>query len=253
MIINARIAMANAAQIERHVLPDPATAARAVADWLLERACAVEGKPAICLAGGTTPRAVYELLAQPPFRDRFPWARVHWFFGDERLVPPDSERSNYRMVREALFDRAPIAQANIHPVPTQSGDATQAAAAYETALRQFYGSDRLAANRALFAATLLGIGDDGHTASLFPGNAALDERRRWVLGIRDPSVPEPRVTLTIPTLESSGEVAFLATGEGKRAIIARLADDHDLPAARIRPAGRVRWFLDRAAASAKVR
>jgi 6-phosphogluconolactonase len=253
VIINARIAMANAAQTERHVLPDPAAAARAVADWLLERACAVEGTPAICLAGGTTPRAVYELLAQPPLRERFPWARVHWFFGDERFVPAASERSNYHMVREALFDRAPVPLANIHAVPTQLGDAAQAAAAYETALQQFYGSERLAANRSLFAATLLGIGDDGHTASLFPGNAALDERRHWVLGIRDPSVPEPRVTLTIPTLESSGEVAFLATGEGKRAIVARLAHDRNLPAARVRPAGRVRWFLDRAAACSTAR
>jgi len=250
MMINARICMATAAQIERHVLPNPGAAARATAEWLLERALAVEGEPALCLAGGNTPRLVYEILADPPLRDRFPWGRVHWFFGDERVVPPDSARSNYHMVRAALFDRAPIPRDNIHPVPTVSSDADEAAAAYEAELKRFYGSDRLAANRSLFAATLLGVGNDGHTASLFPGNPALAERRRWAASVRDPSVPEPRVTLTIPTLESSGEIAFLVTGAEKNAIVARLGQDEELPAARIHPAGRLRWFLDRSASSA---
>jgi 6-phosphogluconolactonase len=242
--------MASAAQIERHVLPSAGAAARAVAEWLLERALAVGGAPALCLAGGNTPRLVYEILADPPLRDRFPWARVHWFFGDERVVPHDNARSNYHMVRAALFDRAPIPPENIHPVPTQSGDAVAAAAAYEAELKKFYGSDRLAANRSLFAATLLGLGNDGHTASLFPGNPALAERKRWALGVSDPSVAEPRVTLTIPILESSGEIGFLVTGAEKNAIVAQLGQNEDLPAARIHPAGRLRWFLDRAAASA---
>lgn len=252
-MINARICMATAAQIERHVLPSPGAAARAVAEWLLERALAVEGQPALCLAGGNTPRLVYEILADQPIRDRFPWERVHWFFGDERLVPQDNARSNYHMVRAALFDRAPIPPENIHPVPTESGEAVEAAAAYEAALKQFYGSDRLAANRALFAATLLGVGNDGHTASLFPGNPVLDERKRWAAEVSDPSVPEPRVTLTIPTLESSGEIAFLVTGAEKNAIVARLAQNEELPAARIHPAGRLRWFLDRASAASAAR
>jgi 6-phosphogluconolactonase len=253
MMINARICMASAAQIERHVLPNPGAAARAVAEWLLERALAVEGRPAICLAGGNTPRLVYEILGDPPLRDRFPWARAHWFFGDERVVPAENARSNYHMVKQALFERAPIPLENIHPVPTESGDAAEAAAAYEATLKKFYGSGRLAANRALFAATLLGVGNDGHTASLFPGNAALGERKRWAVGLTDPSVPEPRVSLTIPTLESSGEIAFLVTGEEKRAIVARLAQDEELPAARIHPAGRVRWFLDRTSAAPTTR
>lgn len=253
MMIRARIAMANAAQNERYVLADAETAARATAEWLMDRALAVEDKPALCLAGGNTPRQVYEMLAQPPFRDRFPWASVHWFFGDERVVPHDSGRSNYHMVREALFDHVPVPPENIHAVPTESGNADTAAAAYEAALKAFYGSERLAANRALFAATLLGVGDNGHTASLFPANPALDERKRWAVGVRDPSVPEPRVTLTIPTLESSGEVAFLVTGAEKRAIVSRLARDDKLPAAMIHPAGRLRWFLDRAAASSALR
>jgi len=249
MRINARICMASAAQIERHVLASPGAAARAVAEWLLERALAVAGEPALCVAGGNTPRLVYEILADPPIRDRFPWARVHWFFGDERLVPQDNARSNYHMVRAALFDRAPIPRENIHPVPTALGNAAEAAAAYEAELKNFYGSDRLAANRSLFAATLLGVGNDGHTASLFPRNPVLAERKRWAAEVTDPSVPEPRVTLTIPTLESSGEIGFLVTGPEKNAIVARLSQDEELPAARIHPAGRLRWFLDRAAAS----
>ncbi|HVA12064.1 MAG TPA: 6-phosphogluconolactonase [Stellaceae bacterium] len=248
-MIKARIAMANAAQIERHVLSDATAAARAVAEWLLERTLAVEGAAALCLAGGSTPRRVYSMLAEKPLRDRFPWARAHWFFGDERVVPSDSPRSNYRMVREALFDLVPIPPANIHPVPTGLGDAAKVAAAYEAMLQEFYGSDRLAANRALFAATLLGVGDNGHTASLFPASPALSERQHWAVGVGD--IPaEPRVTLTIPTLESSGEVAFLVTGAGKHNIVSRLAQGQDLPAARIHPAGRLRWFLDRAAAGA---
>jgi 6-phosphogluconolactonase len=253
VIITARIAMANAAQTERHVLPDPDTAARAVAEWLLDRALAVEGDAALCLAGGATPRRAYALLAEKPLRDRFPWSRAHWFFGDERVVPHDSGRSNYHMVREALFDRMPVPPAHIHPVPTESGDAEKAAAAYEAILKQFYGSERLAANRPLFAATLLGVGDNGHTASLFPASPALSERERWVVGVSDPSVPEPRVTLTIPTIESSGEIAFFVTGAEKREIVRQLAHDETLPAALIRPPGRLRWFLDRAAAGVGAR
>lgn len=245
--------MTKAAQVERRILPDPESAARAVADWLLERALAVEERPAFCLAGGTTPRQVYTMLAETPFKERFPWRRVHWFFGDERMVPPDSERSNYRMVREALFARAPIPEENIHRVPTELGNAGEAASAYEAVLKRFYGSEHLAADRALFAATLLGLGEDGHTASLFPGNAALDEGRRWAVGVVDRSVPEPRVTLTFPALESSGEAGFLVTGAAKREIVARLAHNDGLPAGRIRPAGRLLWFLDRAAAGNGIR
>ena len=246
-MIETRVTMANAAQIERQVLPDPDAVAHAVADWLLERVLAVEGPAALCLAGGTTPERVYRLLAETPFRDRFPWQRAHWFFGDERVVPADSPRSNYHMIRQALFDHVPIPPTHIHPMPTELGDPAKVAAAYEKTLQVFYGVDHLAADRPLFAATLLGIGDNGHTASLFPGSAALDERERWALGV-DGVSDEPRVTLTIPALESSGEVAFLVTGAAKHDIVVRLEQGEDLPAAKIQPAGRLRWFLDRAAA-----
>jgi 6-phosphogluconolactonase len=250
MMMQQRVAMANASQIERLVLADQEAAARRAAEWLLERALAVEGPPAFCLSGGLTPRMLYAMLAQEPFRDRFPWKRAHWFFGDERLVPPDNERSNYRMVRETLFDHVPIPAAHIHRVPTELGNAVAVAAAYEADLKAFYGAPVLAGERSLFAATLLGVGEDGHTASLFPNAPTLEERTRWVVPALGPS-NEPRVTLTIPVLESGGEVGFLVTGSDKHEILTHIWLDDDLPAARIQPAGRLRWFVDRAAAGSR--
>jgi 6-phosphogluconolactonase len=250
MMMQARVAMANASQIERLVLDDQASAGRAAAEWLLERALAVEGGPGFCLSGGSTPRILYAMLAAAPFRDRFPWDRAHWFFGDERLVPSDSPRSNYRMVREALFDHVPIPAASIHRVPTELGDAAKIAAAYEDDLKAFYGEPALAAERSLFAATLLGVGEDGHTASLFPNSLALDERTRWAVPAMGPD-NEPRLTLTPPVLESAGEVGFLVTGADKHPILTRIWQDDDLPAARIQPAGRLRWFVDRGAAGSR--
>lgn len=229
------------------VLPDPEAVASAAADWLLERVRAAGDRPsAVCLAGGSTPQRLYELLPAPPYRDAFPWERVHWFWGDERFVPREDERSNYRMVRQALLDRAPVPEANVHPIPT-SFTPREAAAAYERELRRFYGADTLDPARPLFDATLLGLGEDGHTASLFPGTAALEERARWVVAVEGVK-PEPRITLTYPPLESSREAAFLVTGAGKRDIVRRVRAGADLPAARLHPVGRLRWFLDREAA-----
>ncbi len=158
------------------VLADPAALSRRVAEWMLELATATEGRFAVALSGGSTPRALYRDLAEPPYRDAFPWSRAHWFWGDERFVPPDDALSNYRMVREALLSRAPIPAANIHPVPTEGLDPEAAASAYERELKSFYGAERLDPARPLFDVTLLGLGEDGHTASLFPGTAVLAER-----------------------------------------------------------------------------
>jgi 6-phosphogluconolactonase len=230
------------------VLADSETLARRAAGWLLAAAQAKRDTFAVALSGGSTPRRLYELLAAPPCRETFPWARTHWFWGDERFVPHDDEESNYRMVREALLSRAPIPAANIHAVPTQCTTPNDAAAAYERALQSFYGATTLAPERPLFDIVLLGLGPEGHTASLFPGTAILEERRRWV-GAVVGAKPEPRITLTYPALESSREVAFLVAGEEKRAVLDRLfAGDAALPAARLQPQGALRFFLDRAAA-----
>ncbi len=226
------------------------TYSRRVADWMLELATSKGDTFAVALSGGATPRPVYEHLAEPPFRDSFPWARTHWFWGDERFVPHDSALSNYRMVREAMLSRVSIPAANIHSITTDGVSPEQAAAAYEDELKAFYGAQELDPARPLFDVTLLGLGADGHTASLFPGTTVLAERHRWVaavVGVKR----EARITLTYPPLESSRHAAFLIVGEEKRAIFSQLRrGDCNLPAARFRPNGDLIWFADRAAAGA---
>jgi len=230
----------------RVVLADAEILARSAAAWLLNRVLDTPGRVAVCLSGGNTPRPVYALLAKPPYRDCFPWDRVHWFWGDERCVPPDHPRSNFAMVRAALLDQVPIPPAHIHRIAAADGPA-RGATTYEDELKGFYGADAFAPDRPLFAATLLGLGEDGHTASLFPGVAALAERVHWTAGVPE-AKPEARVTLTYPALNRSAAVAFLASGQAKRPILQRLAHGEDLPAAHIRPVGNVTWFLDRDAA-----
>jgi 6-phosphogluconolactonase len=233
---------------ELEILADPNALARRVADWLLEIAAAKAGVFAVALSGGSTPRLLYERLAGPHYRDAFPWIRTHLFWGDERFVPHDDEQSNYRMVRAALLSRTPIPAANIHPIPTTGISPEAAAAAYERALKSFYGAARLDPTRPLFDVTLLGLGLDGHTASLFPGTEVLAERDRWTAAVVD-AKSEARITLTYPALESSRVAAFLVTGQEKRAIFDRFRrGDDSLPAARLRPIGALRLFADEAAA-----
>jgi 6-phosphogluconolactonase len=228
------------------VAKDAEALAYRAAQWIVDLASASRGRFAICLSGGSTPRRLYQLLAENPFRDHLPWDRVHWFWGDERFVPWDHPDSNYGMVRAAMLGRAPVPPANVHGIATV-GTAGDAARAYEDALKSYYGSDRLDAARPLFDVQLLGLGPDGHTASLIPGTSALDERQRWVVdvvGVR----PEIRITLTYPPLESSTHTAFLAAGADKSGVLARvLAGDQSLPAARLRPTGQLTWFVDEAA------
>jgi len=228
------------------VAEDPEALARCAAQWITDLAADSRGRFAISLSGGSTPRRLYELLAERPFRDAVPWERVHWFWGDERFVPWDHEESNYHMVRTAMMARTPIPAENIHGIST-TGTLEDATRRYEGVLKSYYGSESLERERPLFDVQLLGLGPDGHTASLFPGTSVLDERNLWVahvVGAR----PEPRITLTYPALESSRHTAFLVAGPDKREILARvLARDQALPAARLRPAGELLWFVDAAA------
>ena len=229
------------------ILPDPEALARHVAGKLLAAAAAGGDRFAVVLSGGSTPRRLYELLAAPPYAASFPWSRVHWFWGDERFVPHADAESNYRMAREAMLSRAPVPAVNIHAVPTEGMAADAAAAAYERALKAFYGADRLDPARPLFGLVLLGLGEDGHTASLFPGTTALAERGRWVVAVSG-AQSTTRITLTFPALESCREAAFLVSGCGKRAILARLRQgDQALPAARLRPQGTLTLYADAAA------
>lgn len=227
------------------VLADPAALSERVAGWLAERAAAARGPFSLALSGGSTPKRVYELLATPPWRERMPWASIHLFWGDERFVPPDHPDSNQRMARDAMVAHVPVPAANVHPMPTD-GAPEDAARRYEAELRAFAAGRR--AGEPLFDIQLLGLGSDGHTASLFPGAPGLAERGAWVAAVVG-AKPEARITLTYPALDSSREVAFLVAGEGKRAALRRLLDgDAALPAAGVRPAGPVTVFADRAAA-----
>jgi len=224
---------------------DDALAVRA-AHWLRKAIQDRTGPIAISLSGGSTPRKLYALLAGPDYRD-LPWARLHWFLGDERFVPPDDKDSNFGMIRAALFSKAPIPASNIHAVPTVGLAPDAAARAYEGALQSFYGADRLDPDRPLFDVTFLGLGEDGHTASLFPGADTLAETARWVVPAKQGR--QDRITLTPPALNSSHHAAFLVAGRAKAPILARLRrGDTTLPAAHIRPVGTLTLFADKAAA-----
>jgi len=230
------------ASAEFRAFADADALARHVAGWLVDVALATEGTFALCLSGGSTPRRLYEILASPAHRDRMPWRRTALFWGDERFVPPEDPQSNFRMAREALLARVPIPPQNIHPIATVGLSPVAAADAYERTLRDFARERPF-----LFDVTLLGLGTDGHTASLFPGSPALRERERWVLPVVG-AKPETRITLTYPALESSRHVAFLVAGADKEPVLRRIRDGAcDDPAARLIPAGRLHWFADRAA------
>jgi 6-phosphogluconolactonase len=241
--------MTETAGAEARIFDDAEALARNAAEWLCALASARDGRFAISCSGGSTPKRLYEVLAAPAMASRFPWERVHWFWGDERFVPHDHPDSNYRMVLEALLSRVAVPAGNIHAVPTAGLSPQEAAAAYERTLKAFYGADALTPARPLFDVTLLGIGEDGHTASLFPGHPALEEKDRWALAVIG-AKSEARITLTYPALDSSRDAVFLVTGAGKREPVARArSGDRALPAARIQPVGRLHWFTDRAAAS----
>jgi 6-phosphogluconolactonase len=229
------------------ILPDPPALARHVAEWMTTAALATSGPFRVSLSGGSTPKALYALLASEGFRYRFPWQRVRWYWGDERFVPYDHPESNFRMTREAMLSKAPVPPENIFPVPTD-GTPDDAARRYEQTLREAYGAAALEPQRPLFDVTLLGLGPDGHTASLLPGEPVLDERKRWVVAVSH-GRPEVRITMTYPAIESSRRVAFLVAGKEKAEIFGAIrAGNSQVPAARVRPVGELFWFVDQAAA-----
>jgi 6-phosphogluconolactonase len=227
--------------------PDPAALAQIAADRLLARISANDGRVAIGLTGGSSPKRLYQLLATETYRDRIPWERVHWFIGDERFVPAGDVRNNMKMAREAFLDRCAPA-ANIHPIPTDTNP-DECASRYAQELKSFYGTDRLDPARPLFDLVLMGVGPDGHTASIFPGYPAQAETERWVVGVPQAHVEPfvPRVTLTLPVLASCREMLFEVAGPDKRAILARVFDGESLPANLARSIGETIWLVDRAA------
>jgi 6-phosphogluconolactonase len=227
---------------------DAAALAEVAAVRVLACMAANSGRIAICLTGGSSPKQLYELLATEDYREKIPWERVHWFIGDERFVPASDPRNNMAMARRAFLDRlAP--SANIHPIPTDLGNPDEAATRYERELKAFNGVDRLDPAWPLFDLVLMGVGPDGHTASLFPDYPALQETERWVVGVPQAHVEPfvPRVTLTLPALASCREMLFEVSGAGKRAILARVLAGEPLPANRARSNGETIWLVDKAA------
>jgi 6-phosphogluconolactonase len=233
------------------VFPDLEALSRGAAALFVEQAqaaLAARGRCSVALSGGSTPKRAYELLARSPHRDRVDWPKVHIFWGDERCVPPDDPRSNARLAREALLERVPLPQAQVHPILCQTSP-EQAARRYEDLLRRFF-----AGQSHSFDLVFLGLGEDGHTASLFPGAPVLAERQHWAAAVHDAPDNLDRVTLTPAVINRAALVAFLVAGSGKagvlRDVLQGRGELHRLPARLIRPEpGRLCWLADEAAAA----
>jgi 6-phosphogluconolactonase len=240
--------MAAAKQRELLVVADPAALAKAAADRVMARIDANQARIAICLTGGSSPKQLYALLASETYRSHIPWDRVHWFIGDERFVPPSDPRNNMAMARKIMLD-AFAPPSNIHPIPTDSGSPDESAERYAHELKSFYGAERLEDVRPLFDMVLMGVGPDGHTASIFPDYPAMGETERWVVGVPKANVEPfvPRVTLTLPALASCREMLFEVAGSDKHAILTRLLAGENLPANRAWSKGETVWLMDEAA------
>lgn len=230
--------------------PDLEALSRAAAGIFVAEATtslARQARFAVALSGGATPRRTYELLATGPFRDRMNWQQVHVFWGDERSVPPADPQSNYRLARLALLEHVPLPPENVHPIPAFPA-VEMGAWKYEADLKAFFGQ---AAPR--FDLIFLGLGADGHTASLFPGSPVLEEERRWVAGVPAPGRGAARVTLTAWAINRAALVVFLVSGQDKaealKNVVAGPREPQRFPAQLIRPAsGRLLWLADKEAA-----
>jgi 6-phosphogluconolactonase len=233
------------------IFADAAEVARAAALRFIEIAresATARGRFSVALAGGSTPKRVYELLAGEDLSRELDWPQVHIFFGDERCVPPDDAESNYRMANEALLARVPLPEQNIHRMRGE-GDAVANARLYEDELRGFFDGE----NWPQFDLIMLGMGDDGHTASLFPETHALDVQTAWVTANWVEKFDTFRVTLTAPAINHARNVLFIVTGASKAArlpeVLHGAREPRRLPSQLIQPhEGALAWFLDEAAA-----
>ena len=239
------------------VVDDADALAREAASELTRRAqsgVAATGRFTVVLSGGSTPRRLYALLADPaqPFRGEVPWSATHVFWGDERHVPPDDPQSNYRTANEALLSRVPVPPENVHRIEGERADAGEAAAAYARELQRFFGLAPGEFPR--FDLVLLGMGPDGHTASLFPGSDALAVTDRLTAGPWVEKFQSYRITLTFPVFDNAAQVLFLVSGPDKaetlRAVLDPKTPPETFPCQRIRPShGELVWLVDRPAAS----
>jgi len=218
---------------------------------LTNEAVAKRSRFTIALSGGSTPKALYNLLATNA-RATLPWDRMYFFWSDERHVPPTDPDSNYRMADEAMLSKVPVPPGNIYRMPGENPDADATAEAYESSLRKFF--QVKAGEFPKFDLILLGLGPDGHTASLFPGTAGLQEKSRLVIANRVEKLNTDRLSFTYPLINAAREVAFLVSGTDKAAVLCSVLEENvpgeQYPAKLIEPTdGKLVWFLDRAAAS----
>jgi len=224
----------------------------------IKTAVSTRGRFSMALSGGRTPRLLYENLASH-YRDEIAWDMVHFFWGDERFVPKDHPESNYAMVESALISRVPVPQQNVHRIPTELGTPEKVAEEYEQVLRDFFSEDAADADDFTFDVILQGIGEDGHTASLFPTDPVLEEQERWVVPVTAPegySTPE-RITLTFPVLNRSRKAFFIVSGEGKRNVLNTILNspaeaEKKYPAANIHPIDKLVWYVDDLAAGVRL-
>lgn len=236
------------------ILPDTAAVARAAADLVAasaERALAERPQWTCALSGGSTPRATFQLLARPPYVGRIDWRRVHLFWGDERAVPPDHPDSNYGMTYATLIENVPIPEENVHRILAEL-PAVEAARQYEATIRAVFGVGPEQIPR--FDFVMLGMGPDGHTASLFPGTQALEERHALVVANHVPRLDADRITLTLPLLDNARAIVFLVAGSEKAATLAAVLQGEprptELPSQLIQPVnGTLTWLVDEAAAA----
>jgi len=235
------------------VYPNLADLSRAAAESIIDLAndrVSRNGRFTLVLSGGSTPRELYHLLARE-YREEMPWSQTHLFWGDERFVPQDHLENNFGMAYQILISRIPVPPENIHPMLTTLNSPAQAALQYEKILKDFFGWEHRTENFSTFDLVILGVGEDGHTASLFPLNLVLKENERWVAAVQAPFDYRigNRITLTLPVLNSAKRVFFLASGEKKREIIKAVLQEEPAPskypAGLVNPLEEVIWFVDR--------
>jgi len=214
---------------------------------IVEAAVTANGMAFVALSGGRTPVAVYQRLAHSTWRKRFPWAQVHWFWADERWVPPDHTDSNYALAWKVMLSKVPVDEAKVHRIPTEGMDPAKAAADYEEQLRKL-----LVPYGARLDLAILGLGVDGHTASLFPGSPAVTESKRWMAVADAPVGVRQRITMTFPLLNASDTILFLVTGADKKAVLETVLHDEAMalnyPAGKARAARQTIWIVDSEAA-----
>lgn len=238
--------------MELHIAKDPAQLSENVAAWIsnyVQEVLQDQEKFTFVLSGGNTPKQLYSLLAKPPYAEIIPWEKIHFFWGDERAVPFEDERNNARMAFDVLLDKVPVKPENIHVMRTDIAP-EQSAQEYEQILRKYFKEEELT-----FDLVLLGMGDDGHTLSLFPGMPVVHEEEAWVKAFFLPAQDMYRITLTAPVVNDAACVLFLTTGANKaltlKSVIEGTYDADKFPSQLIRPQdGELHWFVDEAAASA---